>query len=218
MGWEGEAVLDHARALLGQGTATFVAVPPEEVIALFRDAFLEIRRLYKAAYVREVVSRHTLSHRDLGRILGYESPGAVNGAMEGRIAEDRFAFLRATLARQVRNVPRWPSPEEFASLALLQTMTQLGERLGLSGEPISPEEHEILRRVLCPEWMLALAGMSPKCVQTCLEDMLNDVHVMTGTSRVRTKDDIASVLARWGRLYLFCKSTIPGLCGPGGQP
>jgi hypothetical protein len=210
-------IIDDARDLLGQDLAASSPADPANVIALFREAFFEIRRIQKATYVRTVVEKHTLSHRELGALLGYEGSGAIDAARKGRIRDDRFALLRATIAKQVCDGPRWPTPSEFASLALIRTVADLGERAGMGGESFGPEEYEVLRRVLQTDWLFTVARESPAIIQANLDALLEEVRAQTGTSRIQTSSDLETVLSRWGRLYLFCKRSIPGLCGKGGS-
>jgi len=184
----------------------------ERVRALFRESFFEIRRAHKAAYVKQVVKNHYLSQRELGGLLGYspKSGGAITGAKDGKIGDDKFDLLRATIARQIQTLPQWPPLSEFTTLALLHTITLLRNegRQRQDHRTISREEFECLERVLRAEWRVILDGAEGK---TAWPALLREVHQAAGTQQLQTREDVARTITEWASWYLLCKQAIPGL-------
>jgi len=187
----------------------------EQVLVVFRESFFELRRTHKAAYVKQVVESHYLSHRELGGLLGYgpRSGGAINGAMDGKISDDKFDLLRATVARQIRSLPRWPSLSEFTAFALMRTVTHLKYERQPQQErrTMTREELECLERMLSIAWREIFGGEGTGNLAASWPALLRDVHRVAGTQQLQTFEDIARTITEWGPWYLLCKQAIPGL-------
>lgn len=198
--------------LTGTPGVTQAAVQ-DKVIALFREAFFEVRRERKAEYVRQVLDCHHFTHRQLGKLLGYgpKSSGAIDGARDGKISDDKYDLLRATVARQVQALPQWPSLAELTTLALLRTITRVAaEGPAAPKREITREELECVERVLGTRWREVFAEEGTADLKAGWPALLDEVHRLAGTSELRTLADVERTLTTWGPWYVLCKRVIPG--------
>ena len=199
-------LITQLRSLL-DGRSEPEYVDRQIVLALFRDAHASIVRKQRGEYVRQVVDQHYLSHRELGALLGRPSSGAIAAAMEGKIRHEQFELIRSTVARQVKKPPRWPTPAEFANLAMMSVIATLSQ-----AEPVAVgwEEYECLERFLRLDWMLGVVGEPVAAIEREVDRKLKEIHDSCESTRVDGLTSLLNVLASFGEMYLKCKALIPG--------